>query len=317
MIEQLIEPVEHCFVQNDAYDTNSQIFDGCYDWHSAVHGAYSLQALYGLTDDQRYLDVVQSKITPESITAELAYMRGRITNSENPYGFSWYLAFQKEREETTGNYDMRPLADEAVARIRTLVTGLTPQQMIDRVLVPNYPNVSWALIHLKLWAEYTGDEELAAFVHQQTERILLNPVLDTRCPVSADTTQDHREFFPPCLMRIAAVAQTWDVPAATLKAWVEERVPSDLWIDPVIAPVRNHSHALNFSRAYALWHIYEATGNVQHRSNFTDLIRYQVSRPDLWTLEDSELGYDVSHWVAQFGIRAIMQTFRDIGDPPR
>lgn len=317
MLEKLIKPVEHCFVQNDPVDSGSSIFDGCYDWHSAAHGAYSLQALYGLTGNQSYLDTLESKITPESLAAELQYMQTTIRNRENPYGFAWFLSLVREREVTTGKHDMRPHAAESVARIRTLIDGLTPQQMIDRVLVPNYPNVSWALIHLQLWAEYTGDEELAGYVHQQTERILLNPALDTLCPVSADTTQNHREFFPPCLMRLAAMAQTWDVPSATLDAWISERVPADLWIDPVIQPVRNHSHALNFSRAYALWHIYEATGNTLHRDNFTHLIRYQVSRPDLWTLEDAELGYDVSHWVAQFGIRAIMQTFRDPGDPPR
>ncbi|MDR7385605.1 hypothetical protein [Promicromonospora iranensis] len=35
---------------------------------------------------------------------------------------------------------------------------------------------------------------------------------------------------------------------------------------------------------------------------------YQVEHPEFWSLEDSDLGYDVSHWVAQLGIRAISQS---------
>jgi hypothetical protein len=316
LLRQLGEPIEHCFAQHDTVDANSLMFDGCYDWHSAVHGAYSLHLLYRETGDPRYLAAAEAKIKPEAVAGELAYMRTTIRNRENPYGFSWLLALVKEREEVTGKHDLRPLAEEAVTRIRQLVESLTPEQARSRVLVPNYPNVSWALIHLQLWAEYTGDAELASFVNGRTEAILLDPALDELCPVAADTTTDHREFFPPCLMRLAAVSQTWDVPHGQLKKWMTERVPADLWIEPVTQPVRNHSHALNFSRSYALWHIWEATDNPRYRRNFTSLIEYQVSRPDLWTLQ-SPLGYDVSHWVAQFGVRAIAQTYGGRGQPPR
>jgi hypothetical protein len=316
MLEELSRPIEHCFAQHDDVDPNSPMFDGCWDWHSAVHAAYSLHLIYRETGDERYLAAAEAKIDPARVADELQYMRTTISNRENPYGFSWLLALVKEREEVTGKTDLRPLAEEAVAQMRALVESLTPEQARQRVLVPNYPNLSWALIHLQLWAEYTRDAELESFVKDKTEAFLLDPELDELCPVASDTTPDHREFFPPCLMRLAAVSQTWDVPHARLRAWMGERVPANLWIEPVTAPVRNHSHALNFSRSYALWHIWEATNNVRHRRNFTSLIRYQIGRPDLWDLE-ATLGYAVSHWVAQFGVRAIAQTYGGRGQPPR
>jgi hypothetical protein len=316
MLEELAVPIEHCFAQHDDTDPNSPMFDGCFDWHSAVHAAYSLHLLYRETGEERYLEAAEAKIQPTAIADELEYMRTTIRNRENPYGFSWLLALVKVREEVTGKTDLRPLAEEAVVRIRALVDSLTPEQARQRVLIPAHGNLTWGLIHLQLWAEYTRDAELESFVQEKGMAILLDPALDGLCPVETDTAPDYREFFPPCLMRFAGVAQIWDVPHMTLRRWIGERVPADFWIERVTAPVRNHSHALNFSRAYALWHLWEATNNVQHRQNFTDLIRYQVSRPDLWGLE-ATLGYGVSHWVAQFGVRAIAQTYGGRGQPPR
>ena len=305
MLEDLIAPVEHGFVQNDPLDGGSPMFDGCYDWHSAVHAAYSLHVLYRETGNPRYLEIFESKNSPERVTAELQYMRTTIRERENPYGFSWLLALVKEREQVTGCHDLRPLADEAVARIRHGIDSLLPETARRRVLVPNYPNVSWALIHLQLWGEHTSDAELLGHVQERAREILLDPELDTLCPVEADTTQDNPEFFPPCLMRLAAVAQIRDSDRKALSTWLEARVPADLWIEPVVEPVSIHAHGLNFSRAYALWHLWEATQNVRYRDNYAALLAYQVEHPELWSLADSDRGYDVSHWVAQLGIRAI------------
>ncbi|WP_274998221.1 hypothetical protein [Promicromonospora iranensis] len=55
-------------------------------------------------------------------------------------------------------------------------------------------------------------------------------------------------------------------------------------------------------------HLWEATRNTRYRDNYADLVTYQVEHPEFWSLEDSDLGYDVSHWVAQLGIRAISQS---------
>lgn len=308
MLEELIAPVEHCFAQNDALDGGSAMFDGCYDWHSAVHAAYSLHALYRETGDPRYLEIFEPKNSPERVAAELQYMRTTIRQRESPYGFSWMLALVKEREQVTGRHDLRPLADEAVARIRETIDAVSPETARQLVLIPSYPNVSWALIHLQLWGEHTRDAELLDFVQEQAREILLDPELDALCPVEADTAQDYPEFLPPCLMRLAAVAQIWDVDRRTLAGWLEQRVPADLWIEPVVEPVSIHAHGLNFSRPYALWHLWEATRNTRYRDNYTALVTYQVEHPELWSLEDSDHGYDVSHWVAQFGIRAISQS---------
>lgn len=309
MLERLAAPVEHCFVQHDALDGDSAMFDGCYDWHSAVHGAYSLHVLYRETGDPRYLEIFESKNSPERVEAELEYMRTTINQRETPYGFSWMLALVKEREQATGKHDLRPLADQAVARVRETIDSLPPEVARQLVLNPAYTNVSWALIHLQLWGEYTDDAELLGYVQEQARTILLDTELDTLCPVEADTAPDYPEFLPPCLMRLAAVAQIWDADPSTVSDWLETRVPDGLWIEPVTEPVSIHAHGLNFTRPYALWHLWEATGNSRYRDNYAELVTYQVDHPEFWSLDGSDLGYDVSHWVAQLGIRAISESY--------
>lgn len=311
MLEELAAPVEHCFAQNDPLDSGSAMFDGCYDWHSAVHAAYSLHVLYRETGDARYLETFESKNSPDQVAAELEYMRTDIAQRENPYGFSWMLALAKEREQVTGSKDLRPLADEAATRVRESIESLPPEVAQQLVLLPNYPNVSWALIHLQLWGEHTGDAELLGFVQERAQEILLDPELDALCPVEGDTAGDYPEFLPPCLLRLSAVAQIWDADRTTVSNWLEARVPADLSIEPVTEPVSIHAHGLNFTRPYALWHLWKATGNVQYRDNYTELVTYQVEHPEFWSLDGA--GYDVSHWVAQLGIRAISESYGGAG----
>jgi len=113
------------------------------------------------------------------------------------------------------------------------------------------------------------------------------------------------KVFPPALLRLAAVSQIWDAEPEVLGEWVSTRIPDDLWIEPVTEPETVHAAGLNFSRAYTLWHIYKVTQNELYRDNFVYLIEYHLRRHDLWMIDY----YAHSHWVPQFDIRAISETY--------
>jgi hypothetical protein len=312
MLENLAPPIEDCISRPAVFlpGYTSPMFGGCVDWHSNVHAMYSMYVLYGETKDKRYLDIAESKIKDELVPAELQYMqtaefRGRyFSDLENPYGMAWFLALAEKREEVTGNTSLRPIADYAAQRIRTLLQSLSPQEYQRQILVPAHYNLTWGIINLHLWAEYTGDEELLGFMDQVVVPNLRDPALDEICPVTSDSGQNYEEFFPPCLMRIAGVVQTWTGSNQDLKTWVNDRVPPDFWVERVTNPVdwTGHKFGINFSRAYTLWYLWEATNNPRFRANYADLISYHVSRPELF---DVEAGYSVSHFVPQFGVRAI------------
>jgi hypothetical protein len=76
-------------------------FYGCYDWHSAVHGHWTLARLRRLFPRLRGAEDIHAaldeNLTVENLAAELAYFRapGR-ASFERPYGWAWLLALAAE-----------------------------------------------------------------------------------------------------------------------------------------------------------------------------------------------------------------------------
>lgn len=313
MLVQLAEPIEDCWSKNETFFPGyiSPMFHSCFDWHSSVHAAYSLYAITQASGDDRYKDIAEAVVNNDKVPAELEFMKTAelfgipFVEFEVPYGMAWMFNLVMQRETTTGNDGLRLLADFAAHESRAYLALLSDQEIKNLILVPSHFNLSWGMIHLVRWAKYIGDQDMQREVVQRFLSVAMDPLLDETCPALADSTSDYEEFFPPCLMRIAAVIQMWSGTVDSLQNWVNERVPPDFTIPPVteIEDERSgHKFAINFSRAYALWYIYEATDNPAFRDNYAQLISYQISRPDFWNIE---AGYLASHFVPQFGVRAI------------
>jgi hypothetical protein len=112
-------------------------------------------------------------------------------------------------------------------------------------------------------------------------------------------------------MRLAAVAHIW---GDHVVEWVQARIPEGFYVPPVTDPGGCHQGGLNFSRSFALYQLYQATGDTSLRDNYVELIRYHVGRPDLYIDPDylGDPGYlCYSHWVAQFGVRSISLSFEE------
>ncbi len=72
------------------------IFHGCYDWHSAVHGYWSMVTLLKQFPEMDRADEVRkllkAKITQENVATEVAYFEKAINKSfERTYGWAWLL----------------------------------------------------------------------------------------------------------------------------------------------------------------------------------------------------------------------------------
>jgi hypothetical protein len=287
------------------HDTPSPIFHGCFDWHSAVHGVYSLYALYRRTRCDLYLEAARQHARPELVGAELDYMRsGELDEQENPYGFAWVLALVKAQEKATGCHELRALAELACDRIRTRVESLDADSAFDLATRDTHHNLSWALIHLALWARHAADGRLLAFTRDAARDRLQSERVDEALPVSSDA-EDPLEFMAPALMRLAALG---DVLGDEARVYVRRRLPPRFAVPSVTDPTTVHAAGVNFFRAFALMRIHEATGLARLRENVAALVTYQVRRSDLWRQAD----YDHRHWIAQIGVRVIDDSY---GDP--
>jgi hypothetical protein len=316
LYEKLAPPFVSCFQRHDsAIDPLSPIFHGCIDWHSAVHAAYSHHVLYRRTGDKKYLTLVENQIAPQGVSlipAEEIYEQAKApdyTLTENPYGFGWFLVLAKEREQATKKKDMRAMAGFAADQLMSWYeTRAEEKDAQEFILSRAHPNYSWSLINLDVWAKYTKDKAIQKAV-QSAGKLLMDKSLDDLCPVSFDKEEKASGFQPACLMRLAAVAHIW---GAKERKWISARIPKSYHVSPVKEPASCHGGGLNFTRAFALYQLYLATGNTDYRDNYVELIRYHVGRPDLYIDEDytGDPGYlCYSHWVAQMGVRAISLSY--------
>ena len=294
-LEALSLPIADCVVQED---TDWPAFHGCIDWHSAVHATFSLHALARMLDDDSYLDLADATLDPDSVADELALLEaGTLDWDELPYGFSWFLALARERERS-GMTDLAPLGAEVAGRLEDHVFSLSPQGIEDGLLAAQYDNLSWEVLNLQAWALWVGDTQL--------EELLLDFVRGevvpraAACPLTAvqDNTAD---FFPPCL-HLARLLVTV-LPEDEAGDWLADNLPADFVAEPIeTVPTFNaHRAGLNFSRAWGLWSLYEASGDLLFRDLYIEHIETHVEMPEYWA--ESYMSY--SHWVAQFGVYAI------------
>ncbi len=89
--EDLAMPIEH-----------HPAFYGCFDWHSAVHGHWSLVYLMktfpGLARREDAVRMLDENLTAENIAQEVAYfsMNRESASFERTYGWAWLLKLQEE-----------------------------------------------------------------------------------------------------------------------------------------------------------------------------------------------------------------------------
>ena len=76
-------------------------FYGCFDWHSSVHGHWSLVSLlkqYPNIENAESIKInLLSNISKENITAEVQYFKGKHNKIyERTYGWAWLLKLAEE-----------------------------------------------------------------------------------------------------------------------------------------------------------------------------------------------------------------------------
>lgn len=77
------------------------IFHGSFDWHSCVHGYWTLARIYRLCPDGPVAPQIrllfERMLTPDKVVGELAYLdRPLARGFERPYGWGWALALTAE-----------------------------------------------------------------------------------------------------------------------------------------------------------------------------------------------------------------------------
>lgn len=285
------------------------IFYGCFDWHSSVHGYWSIVRLlkqYPHFDvDGAVRAQLKSHITKENLAVELAFFNDENNLSfERTYGWAWLLKLQQELQSwddadakewaTT----LQPLVDLLSERTQTYLTKL-----VYPIRTGQHENTAFSLTLMYEYAEAAGDTDLLNAIKTNSLRLFEN---DKNCDLAYEPSGS--DFLSPCLEEAYLMSkilpkeeyQTWLL--NFLPALFEEKV--DL-LQPGIVSDRTdgklvHLDGLNFSRANCLYGIGRVIPELQQT-----LIPLANQHIEFSLKNISNDDYMGSHWLGTFALLAL------------
>lgn len=284
------------------------IFFGSFDWHSCVHGWWTLFTVLRLHPDMpeaaQIRTLADDLFTPENVAAETAYLaRPESRGFERPYGWGWLLmlAAELERHDDGRAETLRPLSLAFAKRFKAFLP------LADYpVRVGTHYNTAFALRLALDYAEIAGDDDLAALCR---ERALRWHSTDRDCQ-AWEPSQD--EFLSPALME--AVLMRRVLGSDAFDDWfdaflprLDRREPATLFRPATISDRSDgkiaHLDGLNLSRAWCWREIAAALE--------ADDPRRGIARDAARTHLDAALphvtgDYMGEHWLASFALLALL-----------
>jgi hypothetical protein len=282
-------------------------FYGCFDWHSSVHGHWSLVSLLkkfpNLKDASTTKEILLTSISKENIEKEVAYFNKKHNKSyERTYGWAWLLKLAEELHTWND-----PIAKELEQNLQPL-TDLMVQKYIEFLPRLKYPirvgehsNTAFGLAFAWDYANTVGDKELLKIINNRAKYYFMN---DKNCPISWEPS--GFDFLSPCLQEAAIMKRV--LPKNEFKNWLSEFLPKlknkDFKIAVGEVSDRSdgklvHLDGVNFSRAWALNRIIKDMPEYNHLKNIANQ-HINYSLPNV--VGDS---YEGGHWLGSFAIYAL------------
>ncbi len=271
------------------------IFFGSFDWHSCVHGWWSLLTLRRLfpviAEAAEIERLADSSLTAEKAEQERAYLDRPLTAGfERPYGWAWLLQLHLEatRHDTAWAANLEPLARAFADRFQHYLQILTYP-----IRAGTHFNTAFALILALEWAS-NFDAKLAELIEARARHWFGD---DRGCQAWEPSGDD---FLSPALteaLLMSRVLQPEDFGHwfADFLPHVELKQPATLFT-PVTVSDRSdgkiaHLDGLNLSRAWC----WRSLGYPQFASN-----HLEAALPHLAG------DYMGEHWLQSFALLALM-----------
>jgi hypothetical protein len=281
------------------------VFFGSFDWHSCVHGWWTLLTLRRLYPDlpeAAQIDALAgATFTAEKLAIELAYLdRPTSRGFERPYGWGWllYLHLEAERHgDREWGERLAPLAQAFAVRLGDYLRVLTYP-----ITVGTHFNTAFALTLAREWAE-AHDAKLLANIDQWALAAYAG-------------RSDYRgwepggdEFLSPVLS--VAMLMSRVMPQLQFAPWFEGLVLANCWVERECRPVTvsdrtdgkiAHLDGLNLSRAWCLRGAAVALG--EHPA--LPLIEARAVEHLDAAMPHVAGNYMGEHWLASFALLALL-----------
>ena len=281
------------------------IFYGSFDWHSCVHGWWTLLTVRRLFPEMpeaaRIADLANDSFTADKVAVERAYLdRPQSGGFERPYGWAWVLALHLEatRHGDQGwGEALEPLARAFAERFRAFLPALTYP-----IRTGTHFNTAFALVLAQEWAQ-TFDPALAAIIAERAKHWFGN---DRHCQAWEPSGDD---FLSPALIEALCMMRT--SPADAFPAWLQAflpdlgaRVPRTLF-EPATVSDRSdgkiaHLDGLNLSRAWCWRHLAGALAEPDRAMVLAAADEHLAA-----ALPHLAGDYAGEHWLATFALLAL------------
>jgi hypothetical protein len=282
-------------------------FYGCFDWHSSVHGHWSLVYLLNhfptLENRDEIVRKLQVNLSKENIAAEVAYMTKKHEKSfERTYGWNWLLKLQHELEKSSEPYakqlaqKLKPLSDLVAARyIEFLPKLLYP------IRVGTHSSTAFGLTFAWDYAIWSKNEALQKSISEAAVRLFQN---DQNCPLAWEPS--GTDFLSPCLEEVGIMQRV--LPDAQFLSWLQKFAPQLFnkdfnWEVGKVSDRTDghlvHLDGLNFSRA---WNFYRLIK--QYPNQFAHLKPLADTHMNASLPMVVDGNYEGEHWLASFALHA-------------
>lgn len=285
-------------------------FYGCFDWHSAVHGHWSLVKLLKMFPQMEEAEKIRTKlgenISAANIMAEAAYFeRSEESSYERTYGWAWLLKLSEElhlwddplARELENN--LLPLIELIVNRYKEFLPKL-----VYPIRVGEHTNTAFGLCFAWDYANSLQDSTLKTAIEERAREFYLG---DADCPMTWEPS--GFDFLSPCLEEIDLMRRILD--EDEFLDWMGHFAPQllekDFALEPVRVSDRNdgklvHLDGLNFSRAWVLYGLARQYSDYNHLIPIADA-HVAHSLPNL--VGDN---YEGGHWLGTFALYALQPT---------
>ncbi len=282
-------------------------FYGCFDWHSSVHGHWSLVSLLKQFPALDNADLIKKNllqnISKENIEAEVQYFEGKHNKIyERTYGWAWLLKLAEELH--TWDDPLARRLEENLQPLTNLIIGKYLEflpKLNYPIRVGEHPNTAFGMLFAWDYANTVGNNNLKELIEKRSKFFYLN---DVSCPMSWEP--GGYDFLSPCLEEAALMLRV--LPAKEYENWLSLFLPELLdkkyALKPGVVSDRTdgklvHLDGVNFSRAWCLNEIANKYPAYDHlKNNAIEHINYSLP-----SIVDGN--YEGGHWLGSFAIYAL------------
>ncbi|MDM1543938.1 DUF2891 domain-containing protein [Empedobacter sp. 189-2] len=283
------------------------VFYGCFDWHSSVHGFWSIVKLMKdfpeLDQNNEVRNELNQLISAENVAVEMAFFNDKNNkNFERTYGWAWLLQLQMElnhwqdKDAQVWAKNLKPLSDLIIVRYKEYLPKL-----VYPIRTGTHDNTAFGLSLAIDYARSVNDKTFEKVITDNANRLYLK---DKSCNIAFEPSGS--DFLSACLeeaLIMSKIQQKEDY-----KEWLKDFLPQlfkkNFELNPGIVSDRTDGHlvhldGLNFSRATALYQIEHKLPELKQLNKIAENhLNYSLNNIS----NDDYMG---SHWLGTFALYAL------------